>query len=322
MNTKKKILLLLGSIVLVYAIFILGKTAKVIGFLNSNISTPLPPTEEEIEALGKNFPLPAEEDDRWDVLILGIRGSGDPDGGLLSDSIMLFSIDKKTEKTSLISIPRDIYVDLPGMAKGKINEIYEKGIANQKETDFPKEAFSRLTGVHIDNIIVLDFKAFQEIVDALGGVDITLNKPFEEKGQWGYSFSLPVGPNHLKGQDALYFVRSRYSTNDFDRSIRQQQIVLAIKDKAFSAGILANPVKLGSILKSINKNIVTDLNIFDTSNVIKLANSFDTQRKQPILGHLSTDNLLYQTYQSDIYILQPQNNDWGIFRNYFKEILD
>src|SRR3989344_2131573 len=235
MSKKKKFLLIAGMIIFVYAIFSVGKISNVVGFLNSNISVPPPPTEEEIAALDKNFPLPAEEENRWDVLILGIRGTDDPDGGLLSDSIMLFSLDKETGKSSLASIPRDIYVDLPGMATGKINEIYEKGIARQKETDFPKEAFSRLTGVRIDNVIVFDFKAFQEIVDALGGVDVTLKKPFEEKGQWGYSFSLPAGPNHLNGQDALYFVRSRYSTNDFDRSLRQQQVVLAIKNKAFGA---------------------------------------------------------------------------------------
>ncbi|MDP3731038.1 MAG: LCP family protein [bacterium] len=321
MSKKKKILLLAGLIVFVYAIFSLGKSSNVIGFLNRNTSV-RPPTEEEIATLDKNFPLPAEEENRWDVLIFGIGGANHIDGGLLTDSIMLFSLDKETKLTSLISIPRDIYVDLPGMATGKINEIYEKGIARQKETDFPKEAFSRLTGVHVDNVIVFDFKAFQEIVDALGGVDITLKKPFEEKGQWGYSFSLPEGPNHLNGQDALYFVRSRYSTSDFDRSLRQQQILLAIRDKAFSGGVLSNPLKLGSILKSLNKNIVTDLNIFDTGNIIKLANSFDAQKKQPILGHLSTDNLLYQTYKNDIYILQPQNDDWEIFRVYFKNIFD
>ena len=309
--------------VFIYGLFALGQTTKVIGFLNSRILEPIQtPTKEEKEALDKNFPFPEQEDNRWDVLILGIRGSDDPDGGLLSDSILLFSLDKETSRASLISIPRDLYVNLPGLAKGKINEIYEKGIARRKENDFSKEIFSRLTGVYVDNVIVFDFKTFKEIVDALGGIEIELKKPFEEKNQWGYEFSLPAGPNHLNGQDALYFARSRYSTSDFDRSLRQQQIILAIKDKAFSAGVLSNPIKLGSILKSINKNIVTDLNIFDTGNIIKLANSFDSEKSQLILGHLSTENILYQTFQDDIYILQPQNDDWNIFHDYFKNIIN
>lgn len=329
---KKKIIFTVTLVVFLYAIFNLGKTTHVIMAENQPwwqriglflaTGLPLSPFRGEKEMLDKNFPLPVEEKNRWDVLILGIRGSEDPDGGLLSDSILLFSLNKETGKSSLVSIPRDTFVDMPGMAKGKINEIYEKGIAHQKAIEFSKEAFSRLTGVQIDNMVVFDFKAFQEIVTTLGGVDINLKKPFAEKNQWGYEFSLLAGPNHLNGQDALYFVRSRYSTNDFDRSLRQQQIILGIKAKALSAGVLSNPLKLGGILKSVNKNIVTDLNIFDTGKLIKLADSFDAKENEPALGNLSTNNILEQTFQDNIYILKPKNNDWQLFREYFNKILN
>lgn len=317
-NRRKKVLFTVGLVVLVY--FAAGPSWQMlIGLLGSKVS--INPTKEEKETLNKNFPLPTEEADRWDVIILGIRGTADPDGGLLSDSIMLFSLDKKTGQSGLTSIPRDLYVDLPGMVKGKANEIYERGLIKKKAVEFSEEAFSRLTGVHIDNIIVFDFKAFKEIVDDLDGIDITLKKSFEEKNQWGYEFSLPAGPNHLDGQEALYFVRSRYSTSDFDRSLRQQQMILAIKDKAFNAKILANPLKLASILNNIRKNVVTDLNIFDTNLLIKLANSLDAEKTKPILNHLSTENILYQTFQDDIYILRPKNDDWSLFREYFQKSL-
>lgn len=335
-SKKKKILFWFSLVIFIYAFFILGKTSRVITtadppvggqpwwqklglFLNSGL--PLSSSREEKEILNKNFPLPAEEENRWDVAVLGIRGKNDPDGGLLSDSIMIFSLDKKTGQSSLVSIPRDTYVNLPTLIKGKINEVYESGVLRRKAIDFSKEVFSRLTGVYIDNAIIFDFKAFEEIVDDLDGIDINLKKPFEEKKQWGYEFSLPAGPNHLNGQDALYFVRSRFSTNDFDRSWRQQQVALAIKNKAFSAGILTNPVKLGSILKSVNKNITTDLNIFDAGNLIKLTDSFDLKQDQPTLNNLSVDNILFQTFQDDIYILKPKNDDWNSFREYFKNIL-
>ncbi|TSC75047.1 MAG: cell envelope-related transcriptional attenuator [Parcubacteria group bacterium Gr01-1014_44] len=318
--------------IFLYTISTLGKSSRVITAENPpwwqkvglflNFGLPISSSREQKEILDKNFPLPTEEENRWDVLILGIRGSEDPDGGLLSDSILLFSLNKETGKSGLTSIPRDIYAEMPGLAKGKVNEIYEKGIARRKALDFSKEAFSRLTAIYIDNVIIFDFKAFREIVDALEGIDLNLKKPFEEKNQWGYEFSLPVGPNHLNGQEALYFVRSRYSTSDFDRSLRQQQVILAIKNKAFSAGILSNPLKLGPLLKSVTKNIMTDLNIFDTGHLIKLANSFNPKENEPALGHLSTNNILDQTFQDDIYILRPKNNDWQLFRKYFKDILN
>lgn len=315
---KRGIIFLIGLIVLIY--FAAGPSwQKLSDLLGLEISTG--PTKEEQESLDKNFPFPTEEANRWDVLILGIRGTDDPDGGLLSDSIMLYSLDKKTGQSSLTSIPRDLYVDLPGMVKGKANEIYERGLIKKKAGEFSEEVFSRLTGIHIDNIIVFDFKAFKEIVDDLGGVDITLKKSFEEKSQWGYEFALPAGPNHLNGQEALYFVRSRYSTSDFDRSLRQQQVILAIKDKTFNAEILTNPLKLASILNNIRKNVMTDLNIFDTDRLIKLANSLDAEKTKPVLDHLSTENILYQTFQDDIYILRPKNDDWELFRNYFQSSL-
>ena len=97
---------------------------------------------------------------------------------------------------------------------------------------------------------------------------------------------------------------------------------MAVKDKALSAGVLSNPLKLGSILKSVNKNIVTDLNIFDTGNLIKLADSFDAKRNEPAVENLSTGNILDQTFKDNLYILQPKNNDWQLFRKYFKDILN
>ena len=328
-NKKRKALFLIALFVLLYTLFNLGRVSNTItaenrpwwqkiGNLFGSNMLPLSQTREEKELLNKSFPLPAEEPDRWDALILGIRGRNDPDGGLLSDSILFFSLDKKTRQSSLVSIPRDLYVDLPGMSKGKINEIYEKGLARKKALEFSREAFSRLTGVYIDSIIVFDFKAFKEVVDDLGGIDVTLKKPFEEKNQWGYEFSLPAGPNHLNGQDALYFVRSRYSTSDFDRSLRQQQVIFAVKDKALSVGVLANPLKLSSILKNANKNIVSDLNIFDTGNLIQLANSLNAEKVKPAQEHLSTENILYQTLQDDIYVLRPKNDDWKLFKDFFK----
>lgn len=330
-SNKKKILFIISLVVLGYIFFNLGHASnlitaenqprwqKITGFFRASL--PISSNWQEKEILDKNFPLPKKEVGRWDILILGIRGTDDPDGGLLSDSIMLFSLDKKTGQSSLTSIPRDLYVGLPGMVKGKANEIYERGLLKKKAREFSEEAFSRLTGVHIDNIIVFDFQAFKEIVDDLGGIDVTLKKPFEEKNQWGYEFSLPAGLNHLNGQEALYFVRSRYSTSDFDRSLRQQQMILAIKDKAFNAKILANPLQLASILNSIRKNVVTDLNIFDTNLLVKLTDSFGAEKSKPTLGHLSTENILDQTFQDNIYILLPKNNDWDLFREYFQKSL-
>ena len=268
--------------------------------------------------LNKNFPMPVRETDRFDTLLLGIRGAEDTEnGGLLSDSIMLFSSDKTTGKLSLVSIPRDLYVNLPGVVKGKANEVYEKGLIKKNELDFTKNAFSRITGVYIDNLIVFDFQGFKEIVDTVGGIDIELKQPFEEKNQWGYEFSLPAGKNHLNGETALYYTRSRYSSSDFDRSRRQQNVIFAIKEKAFSLGILGNPLKVNALISSLKNNIETDFNILDTKSLLDLALDLNSSSNNLETKTMSTENALYETKQDELYILLPQNNDWSLIKNFF-----
>ncbi len=274
--------------------------------------------KDAIAELNRQFPSPTKEPDRSDILILGIRGQDDPDGGLLSDSIMLLSFKKETRQVSIISLPRDLYIEMPGLLKGKINEIYEVGLTQKNSLDFTKKVFSRLTGIFIDNVIVFDFQSFQSVIDTIGGVDLDLKKPFEEKTQWGYTFSLPTGPNHLDGQTALYYVRSRYSSSDFDRSRRQQEVILAIKKKVLSLELLKNPSRIVTLAGYLKNDISTDLDIWNAKTILNLSAALDSAALNA--KTISTDNLLFQEIRNGIYILLPQNNDWSAFRNFFQNI--
>lgn len=275
--------------------------------------------ENTAEKLNRQFPIPPREAGRLDILVLGIRGAHDPDGGLLSDSIMLLSFEERTKKTTLISLPRDLYVEMPGLITGKINEIYEVGRTQKNSLDFTKRVFSRLIGQDVDRVVVFDFQSFQSIIDTLGGIDLNLTDPFTEKTQWGDEFSLPAGPNHLDGQTALYYVRSRYSTSDFDRARRQQKVIGAIKEKIFSLQLLKNPSSITTLIGQFKNNVETDFDIWDTRAMLNLAASFDAAA---LTAHtVSTDNLLRQTIQNGIYILLPQDKEWMAFRAFFQNIL-
>jgi LCP family protein required for cell wall assembly len=271
----------------------------------------------------KEEPTPSPEPNRLDILVLGMRGEDDPEsteGGLLTDTILLFSFDKTTGKSSLVSVPRDLYVKIDGAKNAKINEVYEYGLLKKKQgLDFTKRLFANLTSVHIDNMVVFDFNAFKKIVDELGGIDITLDKPFEEKSQWGTAFNLPAGPNHLNGEQALYFARSRYSTSDFDRSRRQQQIIGAIKDKIMQLNLLSDPVKAFNILNIIRSDMETDINIWDMKSLLDLAQQLNkTKPKQFVI---STDNLLYETVRDSMYILLPKGDNYVEFKKLFQDVI-
>ena len=262
------------------------------------------------------YTLPKDDATRLDILVLGIRGKGDAEnGGLLTDTILLFSLDKATGKASLISVPRDLTVRITDERTEKINAAYAHyGVSGTKKL------YSRILGVSIDNIVVADFDAFKSVVDTLGGITITLDKPFTEKQQWGYEFSLPQGINVLDGDQALYYSRSRYSTSDFDRSRRQMQVLMAIKDKASALSLTSDPIRMLGLVTTIRRHIETDLNILD------LGTMRDLLAQQDKLGRikryqLTTENVLYETVVDGVYELLPRDNTLSHIQQFVRTVL-
>lgn len=268
------------------------------------------PTPALTSVMDQDYVMPKQDDNRINILIMGIEGQDDPNaavgGPLLTDSIEVFSYDKTTKKSSLISIPRDLYVTIYGDNKDKLNTAYQYGYYHTTDgLQFVKEKISQITGVYIDHVVIFDFSSFKQIVDALGGIDVTLDKPFTETEQWGYAFSLPAGKNHLDGQSALYYVRSRYSTSDFDRSRRQQQIMFAVKNKILAMNFLSDPVKTFAILNLVRNDILTDITIWDIKDLMDLVRQVNFSLVDRTV--ISTDNLVQQgTGPDNAFILLPK----------------
>lgn len=271
----------------------------------------------------ERLPLPSPEDNRKNFLIIGMRGAGKEFGEFLTDTIILISIDTNTKKAAFISIPRDLFVSIPYNGKVKINELYSVGYAKGGERlafNIIETVVSQITGVYIDGIVRIDFDGFEKLVNAVGGVDVYLEKPFSEMKQWEGmgGFSLPKGWNHLNGQQALFFVRSRFSTSDFDRAERQQIVMSALKEKLASAGVLSNPIKIYSLLDVIGDHVKTDipLSIPEGISLINTVNSGE-------ITHLvlSTQNFLTQEMTSaGIYILLPKNDTFYDIQQAVKNI--
>ena len=265
------------------------------------------------------------------MLLLGIRGEDDIEeaGSLLTDTMLLLSVDKETGRAALTSLPRDIYIDMKGTltdgdvlsVKGKVNEIYVRGLEHREGLTYSSQMISRLTGVYVDKAVLFDFTAFGKLIDVLGGIDVYLAQPFSEKKQWGYEFSLPAGKNHLNSEQALYYVRSRFSSSDFDRARRQQEVILAIKNKATQLGFFANPTKVTDLLDALKGNVRTNFQIWEIKDLLKLAESFKGDQLKK--GVVSTDNLMYETHlENGEYVLLPKGDDFKLFQEYFRTILN
>lgn len=268
----------------------------------------------------------AEEKKTIDVVILGLRGKNDMNGGLLTDTLMVFRYNKEQKRVALISVPRDLYVEMPGLGKKeKINFAYELGgkRGEGEGLKYAKEVVGGVCGLNADYAIAVDFAAFEKVIDQLGGIDIVLEKNFSEPNQWGgMNFYLPKGKNHLSGEKALYYVRSRFSTNDFDRARRQQDVLTAVTDKALALGILSNPFRVYNIVKTLAEHVQTDFGINEMIDMIMIAK--ETRGNAPIrkVFDTSKDGLLDSSYVNGSYILLPKNNDFDLLKNACQNVFE
>jgi LCP family protein required for cell wall assembly len=198
------LLLVLGGVVLWKAGFVLNKISTKNSGIFQNIIKSLPGVEDTLKG---------EEEGRINILLLGMRGAELEGGGLLADTIMVLSVHPSKEegdqpRASLISIPRDLYVTLPGTSnQAKINAVHaegEKKGAGEGLEDM-KRAVGEVTGQTIHYAVSISFKGFTDLVDALGGVDITLKEPFSEGLQFRephvcdpYVFTVPTNPQQYE----------------------------------------------------------------------------------------------------------------------------
>ena len=187
------------------------------------------------------------------------------DGGSLNtDTMMVLHVPADGRKATVIAIPRDSYVAIPGHGMNKINSAYAFGYNDghgNKSTAarLAVQTVQNLTGLTIDHFVQVDLIGFYRISNAIGGVQVSLCAPAKEKNS---GINLPKGISTIKGTQALAFVRQRYGLpnglGDLDRIQRQQYFLSAVFRKLSSAGLLLNPFKLENLLKAVSTSLTMD----------------------------------------------------------------
>jgi polyisoprenyl-teichoic acid--peptidoglycan teichoic acid transferase len=230
--------------------------------------------------------LKGEDTGRVNILLAG-NSSDDPghSGANLTDSIMVVSIDTVHHKAFLLSVPRDLWVKVDGSGHQKINEAYVTGQDNDFSGDgYPKGGMGQLEqvvsqdlGIDINYYALIDYKALEDAVNAVGGIDITVKSddprglydPNIDYANGGPLVRLSNGTHHLNGRQALDLARARgdsynsygFAGSDFDRTEHQRQMLVALKSKAVSAGVITNPDKLTKLSDAIGNNVKTDFKL-------------------------------------------------------------
>jgi LCP family protein required for cell wall assembly len=200
---------------------------------------------------------------RTNILVLGLDRRPDQGYVVRSDVLMLVTAYPPGPRLALLSIPRDLYVDIPGRSQARINTAHFWG-EDERPGGGPALAMEAVTanfGVPVDGYVRLDFEGFRAVVDAVGGIDIVVEKgivdnvyPTEDYGT--RRIEIPAGPQHMDGETALRYVRSRHGSSDFDRAARQQQVLIALARRLASPG---NWVRLPAVGWAIIENVDTDV---------------------------------------------------------------
>lgn len=280
-----------------------------------------------VESADKN--LKGEDGGRINILLLGVGGKNH-DGGLLTDTIILASLDTRDKKAALLSIPRDLSVPIEGKGWRKINNINAFAEVQAKGSGgvAVSQAVGDILNIPIDYYVRVDFQGFVNIIDEIGGikvyVDNTLDdrsypvigkedaEPYADRFEHLY---IKKGWHKMDGALALKYVRSRHAAgvegSDFARSRRQQKVLEAVKDKVLSKYILFKPRMIANIISELNEHVSTNLKIWE---IVKLWNIFKDIKTKDIINkglNNGPNGLLFDMITKEgAYVLVPTSGDF------------
>ncbi len=237
--------------------------------------------------------LPKDSSGHTNILLLG-KGDDAHDGIDLTDTMMVVSLDPtKTKSAVMLSIPRDLYLlKTQNMGKGRINTMYrdykstliQSGKSHAEASKIAMQEVGQelgdALGIKIHKVALVDFIGFVQAVDAIGGVDIDVaqdlvDTQYPDTENSYTTFTVLAGRQHLDGETALKYARSRHSTSDFDRSRRQQQILKALADKVKTEHLLTKPNHVIELLGILKDHIDTTMTVREMVGLANLGLSID-----------------------------------------------
>ncbi|MFA4995626.1 MAG: LCP family protein [Patescibacteria group bacterium] len=292
----------------------------------------------------KGDKLNGEEDGRVNILLMGRGGDNHP-GGLLTDSLLVASIDVKNKKMALISVPRDLYVPIKNHGSDKINAAFAYGYKDylsdnckkKKQSDcvddasiagaqLTRETVSNVLGIPVQYHVMIDFEGFKQLVDKLGGVDIYVDKAiydplYPDKEMKGYDpLYIKAGQQHMDGELALKYSRSRETTSDFDRSRRQQQVISAVRDKMLKAGVLANPKTVLDLVTIVGNHLRTNFTPAELKILAEMINGIDQNTMVTKVLSSANDSYLVSDSSSGTFYLKPKTGNFDAIKDMVKNI--
>lgn len=281
--------------------------------------------------------LEKDEKNRTNILLLGTGGEGH-DGSDLTDTIIIASLNTERNTASLLSIPRDLWLDLPGYQSSRINKMYDilkETYGSEQSLEILRKGVENISNLSIPYYIKVDFEAFTNVIDTLGGIEVEVEKSiydteYPKEDESGYeTFSLEAGTQIFDGKTALKYARSRHSTSDFDRAARQHKLLSALKGKAQETNILSSPLLLKKLYNEFSDHVETNIQTLELIGLGQLAKGFN---EESITSAVLIDNdildqgsFLYtpdrETY-GGAFVLVPIGNTYEDIQKFISIVFD
>ncbi|MDO8499918.1 MAG: LCP family protein [bacterium] len=292
---------------------------KTIGFLQ---------TVKNLIFHSNNF-LEGQSDDRVNILLLGMGGPGH-DGPYLTDTNIIISLKPSVNKAAMISVPRDTGVAMKGQIR-KINFANALGEAEQAGNggEYARQLFSSTFDLDIPYYVRMDFQAFEEIIDAVAGVNIDVPAGFTDTEFPGpkdsyQTITFDKGLQVMLGVRALQFARSRHGNNgegsDFARARRQQLILTALKQKLLSIGTYVNPLKIEAIWQSLSNHVTTNLSFGQLMYLASMARDLNGGLTTLVLDNTDEGYLMNANSPGAGFTLLPKTGNFNQVNTTIKNI--
>lgn len=275
----------LGVLILLFGLFFGFKFYRDIAKLTGN--------KNPLSLLGAFHPVPLKNQDGRVNILVAANSADDPghNGANLTDSIMVLSVDTKKNTALILSVPRDLWVNIPGYGHAKINSAYPDGGMDKLQTVVQKNL-----GLTIDYQALVDYSAVKDLVNSVGGITITINSD-DPRGIYDPDLDYttrtccalakyPNGPVTLNGSQALNLARARgeaygsygYDQSDFTRTLYQREMLLAIKQKASKGSVIANPFKVADLVDAVGNNVKTNLSVSEIETLYTYMKKIDDSK--------------------------------------------
>jgi polyisoprenyl-teichoic acid--peptidoglycan teichoic acid transferase len=209
-----------------------------------------------------------------------------------TDTLVLAHFDPHTNRVSMLSLPRDLLVNVPGYGKNKLNAAYpigERKIGPGYGPALLKETVGELVGLPINHFVLINFDGFKTLIDKIDGIYIDVPKPIDDSkypmDQYAgdvrtMKIHFDAGRQLLDGDRALIYARTRHADSDFGRNQRQQQVLIAIFDRVREQGLLSQLTNIDQYTESISDYIRTDLSRSDMLNLASMGSKLSTESIQ------------------------------------------